>query len=130
MKLFNPKYKFFKDKVTAVTKTIWDAEFKIEKSRQVREGVRQDRDRALEAVGRIDAQIATEKDKANLETLEGNKKQMQEEVARYEAQMKMIDDQVNGAEATKDSDMVIGLMEQVKSLVELREMYKSYLTKI
>lgn len=124
-KIFNKKYQFFQEKIDAVTKTIWDFEFKISKSRQVREGVRQDRDRAVEAAQHI--KVKSEGAKGDdKKKLEDELAKMVENKERYEKQMKMIDDQIQGANATENSDAVIGLNEQLKSLVELKQMYKSY----
>lgn len=127
MKLFKgAKYKFFEKKIDAVQKTIWEFDFKVMKSRQVREGVRQDRDRAIEALQKIEAQLKG----APTPELEAQKKTMTENISRYESQMQMIDRQIMGytpPEGTQE-EPTVGISEEIGSLSELREMYKSYLT--
>ncbi len=126
-KLTMNKKQFFKDKIKNVTFNVWELEFKVSKSRQVREGVRQDRDRAIEDIARLEAQIAQEKDKDKLKELEAAKATFADNVKRYEAQMLMIDKQINGFAGTETEEPVIGILEQLKSLAELREMYKQHI---
>lgn len=123
------KKQFFKDKITNVTYNIWDLEFKVAKSRQVREGVRQDRDRAIETVASLEARLKTEK-KEEAEKTKAEIAATQDNVKRYEAQMLMIDKQINGFSGTENEEPVIGILEQLKSLAELREMYKSHIASL
>lgn len=127
--LTNRKYRFFYKKINDVAAAIWEMEFKINKSRQVREGVREDRDRAVENVNSLTAQIpnANEEIKKRMET---DLAVHSDNVKRYEAQMKMIDDQIAGVPASGENPGQQGLMETVASYVELRNMYKSYLKTI
>lgn len=127
--LTNQQYRFFKRKLYQVQASIWEAEFKTAKSRQVREGVRQDRDRAKEAMNQITAGIPTaqgdglKKMQADLDALTDN-------VQRYEAQMAMVDKQINGFMGDETHEPVIGLLEQIKSYVELKLMYISYMSEL
>lgn len=127
--LFSSKYRYFYRKVRDVQNSIWEYEFKVAKSRQVREGVRMDRDRATEAANNIDMGLKTapEEQKAKLEA---DLKAMQDNILRYEAQMKMIDDQINGGAATEANPAGIGILEQIKSLTELRLMYLDYISRL
>lgn len=125
--LFNRKYRFFSQKIKAVQYSLWDLEFKVAKSHQVREGVRQDRDRAVEGLANINK--ALEADPKN-EKILADKATFEDNVKRYEAQMGMIDAQINGANGDETHEPVIGIMEQMKSYAELREMYKTHLTQI
>ncbi len=70
--LTNAEYRFFHRKLYSVQASIWEAQFKVKKSREVREGVRQDRDRAVEAVGNITKAIETEKDEEKKQSLRQN----------------------------------------------------------
>lgn len=127
-KTFNPKYRFFKAKVGAVTKSIWELEFKIEKSRQIREGTRGDRDRAIEALTRNQAALKDEKlPKEKKEEIEKACEVLADNAKRYEGQMAMIDNEINGIPASADSAGQQGLLETVRALVELRSLYKEYL---
>ena len=133
----NKKYRFFKAKIGEVNKTIWELDFKIAKSRQIREGVRQDRDRAVENKLHIVERLKNEKDKEKIKELEVEVAKNEENVKRYEAQMKMIDDQIQGADQQSPSDeypdgipAVVGILEKIKSFTELKLMYQEYLKQI
>lgn len=128
--LTSAKYRFFKRKLYAVQATMWETEFKIAKSRQVREGVRQDRDRAKEAINQLEAGLASAKDADQREYMQNELFKHKENVERYEKQMKMVDDQINGAVGDAEHEPVIGLLEQVKSYVELKLMYEQYISEI
>lgn len=125
--MFNAKKKFFKRKIKAVTCQIWDLEFKVEKSLQVREGVRQDRDRMNDAKNKVEAALkAKPKDEALLKEFEG----IVDTIKRYELQMKMIDNEINGVKAEGENPGQNGIMETIDSLAELRRMLKDYVAKI
>lgn len=125
--MFNKKKKFFKHKVRAVTKQIWDFEFKVEKTLQIREGIRQDRDRLIDAKHKNDAALkATPKD----EKLLKEAAEIADTIKRYESQMKMLDDQITGGAVSEENPAGIGINEQISSLAELRKMYQDYILKI
>lgn len=117
MKLFNQKHRLFSRKIKDVTNSIFEVEFKIHKSRQMREESRLLRDRAVEQVGMIKVRVEA----APTPELEADLKLSEEAKEKYEGQMKMIDEQIHGTEEQP------GLMDTLKGLTELREMYKSYL---
>jgi hypothetical protein len=115
--MFNKKRKFFTKKVEDVQASIWEYEFKIAKSEQVKEGIRLDRERAVQ-------QLDSFKDKKE------NKKEIEaetENIRRYEAQMKMIDEQIYGVPANGEDPGRNGILDTIKSLTELRSMYKDYI---
>ncbi len=119
------KYRFFKKKIRMVEMSIAELEFKIAKSRQVREGVRQDRDRAKEAMNQIQAGLASAPNKK--EQMEKELAAFTDNVSRYEAQMLMVDKQINGFAGDESHEPIVGLLEQIKSYVELKLMYQSYM---
>lgn len=124
------KYRFFYKKLSGVQAAIWENEFKITKSRQLREGIRQDRDHALATVANLDNNIKNEKNEENLKMLEAEKAKLLDNAKRFEAQMKMVDQQISGVPASGDNPGENGILDTIKSYAELREMYKDYLTKI
>lgn len=126
----NRKYRIFAKKIKDVDATIWDFEFKVAKSRQVREGVRQDRDRAVEAALHVGRQLEAKPAGVDLKKLESDKAALEDNAKRYEAQMKMVDEQINGVPAKGVDPGQQGILDTIASLVELREMYKSYLNTI
>lgn len=127
--VFNWKYRFFMKKISDVERSILEYEFKIAKSRQVREGVRQDRDRALESAKRLSVALtgATKDQTIDLEkqiaTQEDNAK-------RFEAQMKMVDDQIQGTKPSESDPGQQGIIDIIASLTELLTMYKDYADKL
>lgn len=130
--LTSRKYRYFYRKVIDVQNSIFEYEFKVAKSRQVREGIRQDRDRAVEGTQQIKVAIEGAKDQDQKTKLETEYASMVDTVKRFEAQMGMIDAQIQGGEAnrTEVNPAGIGILEQIKSLTELRLMYQDYLTRI
>jgi predicted nucleic acid-binding Zn-ribbon protein len=125
--MFNPKKRLFKKKIKDVQNSIWEFEFKVSKSRQVREGIRQDRDRQLEAAERVAATLKGEEDKAKIEALTKELTIFTENAKRFEQQMQMIDDQIQGIPAKDDNPGQQGINDTLKSLAELREMYKDHI---
>lgn len=117
------KKEFFKKKIQSVTYTIWELEFKLAKSRQVREGVRLDRDRVLQARELTITRPDSEEKTAELGQMDAN-------VKRYEAQLDMIDREINSYDGDENAEPVIGIIDQIKGYSDLREMYKSYLKSI
>lgn len=127
--LTNAQYRYFYKKINDVQRSIWEYEFKVAKSRQIREGVRTDRDRAMQAIANLEDMLKTapeEKKEQLNKDLAANK----DNVARYEAQMKMIDDQINGGAVTDANPAGIGILEQIKSLTELKLMYQDYCSRL
>lgn len=117
------KYRFFQKKISDVTASLWELDFKISKARGMREASRQARDRSVESLQRAKAAPVTDESKKAVEKLEA-------EVKGYEAQMSMIDDQINGTEATLDVEGQKGLIEYMEGLADLRRMYKEYANQI
>ena len=124
------KKQFFKKKLKEIDYATWDLEFKINKSRQVREGVRLDRDRAVEAIARVTVAIEGTKDKEEKKKLQADLQVLEENKARYEAQMKMVDEQIEGVTATEQTPGQTGLLEVVRSHVELKSMVKDYIKEL
>jgi uncharacterized protein YllA (UPF0747 family) len=124
--LTNWKYRFFTKKIRDVEMAMLEADFKIAKSRQLREQIRQDRDRAVESARNISEKL--EKSISDEE-----KKQLKEELTlhqenkpRFEKQMDMIDREIHGFRGTETEEPVIGILERLASMAELKQMYKEY----
>lgn len=123
MFIFNQKKRFFQKKINDVTRSLWELEFKISKARQMREQSRQLRDMTIEVLNRSEAALKGQPDNAQLQ------KQVtdaQTQIKGYEAQMKLVDDQVNGDQESDEK----GLMEYMAGLAELKMLYLDYVTKI
>ncbi len=135
--LFNRQYRLFHKKIKQVQASIWEHEFKIAKSRQIREGVRQDRDRAMEAMHQIDVMLkANEEGKTDkiaedaLVKIQQDRANLEENARRYELQMRMIDEQIMGRPAIGEDPGVQGIMDTIKALIELQKMYRDYASKL
>jgi len=59
--------------------------------------------------------------------MEKERDTIKDNVSRYESQMKMIDSEIDGGEPTEYSPSGVGILERIKSLYELKEMYKEYI---
>lgn len=130
--LFNRQYRLFRKKIRDVQTSIWEHEFKIAKGRQVREGVRQDRERAMESLHQIETMLKSAQniDPEKITAIEAEKTKLQENVDRYEKQMKMVDDQIQGVPPNGEDAGQTGLMDVIRSLVELKGMYEDYASKL
>lgn len=133
--IFNRQYRLFMKKIRQTQVSIWELEFKIAKARQVREGVRQDRDRAVEALNQIEVMLKAHQEgegKMTPEILAETEKQkegMIENIRRYERQMEMIDQQLyHGFPGNPEIGMPPepAVIEKIKAATELQEMYRDY----
>lgn len=123
------KYRLFTKKIQGVEVAIAEADFKIAKSRQLREEIRRDRDRSVEAMQQIS--VALKNDKVeNKEALEKDGVATEGNIRRYEAQMKMIDDQISGVPANGENPGEAGIVDTLKSYVELKKMFIDYRSKL
>lgn len=134
--MFNKKKKYFKEKLDAVEKTIWDLEFKREKTRSIREEVRVEYDTTKARLELINNQIKDQKEKptmseGDIKRLDDDKVRIERDLTRYESQMKSMDLEVTGSQPTSElPDGHIGIDHQLESLRELKGMIKEYITKL
>lgn len=115
------KYRFFQKKIKDVTASLWELDFKISKARAMREASRQARDNSMQMLNLL---------KKNPKPDQEQITQEEARVKGYEAQMSLIDGQINGVPATPEADEVKGLMEYMDGLADLRAMYIEYSSKI
>ncbi len=119
------KKSYFKAKLKTLTRQMWELEFKIDKTLQVREGIRQDRDKILDAQHKIEAAL-----KANPtdEALLKEKAMIDDNILRYERQMKMLDDEIHGVQATSvEEPGKEGINDTLATLAELKKMTEQYI---
>ena len=125
------KKQHFKQKFEGVTKMIWDLEFKAFKTREIREDVRREYDQSKARLSAIEEQIIIwpkDKDEGDRKRLEDKVVLQKRDVERFEAQMKQLDLEVNGAKPTVDyPDGVQGINHQVDSLQELKGMLEEWI---
>lgn len=132
----NPKRKHFEKKLAGIQAQIFDKEFQKHQAIQIREEVRLDRDRALEAVDAFETELKKEGHQPNtISELTAKRDEAKANADRFTAQMKMVDEQVEGvayvpANAEKGTAEVIGqqgINDTISSLNEVRKMVVSYL---
>lgn len=134
--IFNWKYRLFIKKIWDVRQSIAEFEFKVAKSRGLRESVRLERDRAIEALQVVENKLklhmgmTAENFTQSNEMLEKEKAGLTNQVQRFEVQMKMIDEQINGIVANGENEGQMGILDTIQGLVELKGMYKSYLQQL
>lgn len=111
---------------------IWDLEFKIFKTLEIREDVRKEYDNAKSRLALLDSQLEEqEKNKTlkdeELATIKDHKEICERDLSRYEAQMKQVDLEIYGSKPTEEyPDGVVGIQHQLDSLYELKVMVKKY----
>lgn len=126
--MFNKKKQYFKRKLDSVVKTIWDLEFKREKTLTIREEIRQEYENQKAKLEVLQARIKSEKDEAERKKLDDNEALLTRDIERFEAQMKGLDLEVSGSKPTEEyRDGVQGINHQIDSLHELRMMLQQYI---
>ena len=128
------KRQHFKQKLAGTQKMIWDLEFKVFKTREVREDIRKEYDQMKARIHNLEQQITQfpkEKDPAEKARLEDDKVRAEANRDRYERQMKMIDNEIDGLKPSSENpDGATGIMEQIDSLQELKGMLTDWLKRI
>lgn len=123
--MFNTKKKHFKRKLKNLDKTIWDLEFKKQQAGVLREKIRLDRDNKLNHRNMVEAKLKLEENKN--EELEKALTEANDTLTRFEAQLKMIDEQIQGGTPTPEDPSGEGVMGQIARLHELRIMLTNYI---
>ena len=120
----------FKGKQEGTQRMIWDLEFKVHKTKEIKEEIRQEYDFMQSRIASTETQIKDfpkDKDPAEKARLEDQKKLAERDRDRFENQMKSLDLEINGAKKSKEyPDGVQGINSQIDSLRELVEMLKSW----
>ena len=124
----------FYQKKEGVQKMVFDLEFKRFKTKEIREDVRKEYDNHKQRIFNLEEQIKTwplDKDQGDKARLEDEVLRLNENVKRYEAQMKQLDDEVEGRKPSQeDHDGVTGINEQIDSLKELEGMLDDWIKRI
>jgi len=123
------KKSHFKQKLEGTTKMMWDLEFKVFKTQEVREGIRKEYDYMKSRLATIEDQIKNfkgkDEDKAKLKD---DKVRAEKERDRLLSQIKQIDLEVEGSNPTNQyPDGVIGIKEQIGSFYELQAMLREWI---
>ncbi len=125
-KLFDKKYRHFKQKYNAIERTIWDLQFKRFKTREIREEIRQTYDMAKSRLSITETNLKTET--PNKAQLEDEKVILERDIARYEQQLQALDNEINGAPPSSENpDGINGITAQIESFEELKLMVRDYM---
>lgn len=121
----------FKGKLRGVEGMLWDLEFKVFKTREIREDIRKEYDFMLSRIESIDAQIKNfpaDKPEEERKTLEDQKVLAERDRDRLLHQIKTLDVEVEGARPTaEEPNGHEGINMQIDQLRELADMLRSWL---
>mgnify|MGYP001579821389 FL=1 len=124
----------FKGKLDGVSKMIWDLEFKVFKTREIREDIRQEYDFMVSRVDNFDKTIASWPEKGDageLARVKDQKVLAERDRDRLLAQVKQLDAEISGMKPTNENpDGAIGITEQIDSMRELQTMLKDFIKSI
>ena len=121
----------FKLKLKGVEKMIYDLEFKMFKTSEIREDVRREYDQSKSRLSIIEEEIKNwpaDKDQGDKARLEDKVVLLKRDVERFEAQMKQLDLECDGSKPTSEyPDGVEGINHQIDSLQELKLMLQEWI---
>ena len=124
----------FKRKLEGTKAMIWDLQFKVFKTREIREDIRQEYDQMKSRIDALDTQIKnwpSDQPEAERKAKEDQKVLAERDAERFLLQMKMLDEEVEGAKPTAENpDGKVGIVNQIDSLRELEGMLKDYIKEL
>lgn len=115
-------------KIWNLQRQIWDFEFKKHSTLELREQIRIDRDRQMEQLDALSLEIEKSHKADTKKELENRLSQAKETVGRFESQMKMLDEEVNGVPfKSPEEPGRQGINDTLGSLAETKKMVENYL---
>lgn len=124
----------FKQKLEGTSKMIWDLEFKVFKTREIREDIRQEYDFMVSRVDNFDKTIKTwpkDGDISERKRVEDQKVLAERDRDRLLNQVKDLDSEISGAKPTNENpEGHIGITEQIDSVRELQGMLRDFIKSI
>ena len=122
------KKRYFNGKLQGTKNLIWDLEFKVFKTREIREEIRQQYDQMLSRIEGYKAQLEnpdiTEEEKGRVTDL---KTLAERDAERFMKQMQMLDAEIEGLKPTAENpNGQVGVAEQIDSLREVQSMLTDY----
>lgn len=124
------KKRYFNGKLQGTRNMIWDFEFKVFKTREIREDIRQQYDQMLSRIEGYKTQLENwpaeqpEEDKKRVEDL---RTLAERDAERFLKQMQMLDAEIEGVKPTVENQGgQVGVSEQIDSLREVEGMLKDY----
>jgi len=129
--MFNKQKKHFTNKLVGVQKTIWDLEFKRNKTRMIREEIRSEYDASNMRIEVAETQLKTLTKKEDIKLITEQKALVAGDRDRFLAQIKALDVEIDGSLKTTDyPDGADGLTQQLDALRELMGMLGEYIKRI
>jgi predicted nuclease with TOPRIM domain len=122
----------FKAKLKATRQMRWDLEFKVFKTKEIREGVREQYDSAKAKLFNLEKQRdAIEAGKPEREPLQKDIDTLTEDTKRYEGQIKSLDVEVSGANPSAEyPEGASGINDQIEALRELETMLRDWISTV
>lgn len=124
----------FKGKLQGTQKMLWDYQFKKFKTLEIRESIRQEYDFMKSRLATLDGQISQFPEDGNKDEkarLDDQRALAQRDADRLEKQLQALDLEVYGSKPTNQyPEGVIGIEDNIKSIIELIEMIKNHLKKL
>jgi len=121
----------FTSKIQGVEQMIWDLQFKLFKTAEIREDIRKEHEASRSRLETITKQLeAFPKDgnKDEKARLEDTKVRTEKDCERFVAQMQALDVEMHGSPKTNEyPDGATGITHQIDSYRELQEMLKQWL---
>lgn len=121
----------FESKRDGVQKMIWDQEFKLFKTREIREEIRQTYEQTKARLAVMDAQLKDWPKDMPIEDkpgMEDQKVRLERDLKRYEEQMKNLDVEMEGSKPTNDfPDGFVGIKMEIDNLIELKGMIEDHI---
>lgn len=130
-KRLDSKKAHFKNKLLGTYRLIWDLEFKVFKTKEIREGIRQEYDNMSSRIASLEDQIKnwpSDKDQGEKARLEDQKVIAARDRDRFQHQMASLDAEVHGLKPSNENpNGMVGILEQIDSLRELAGMLKDHI---
>lgn len=127
------KKNYFKQRLQGTERLVWDLEFKMFKTREIREDIRKEYAQMKARLFAVEEQIKNfpaDKDQADKARLEDQKVLLDKDTLRFQAQIEQLDIEVEGTKPTeKYPDGVDGIVQQIGSLKEVQTMLKDWIKK-
>jgi len=131
--MFNKKKTYFQKKSKAVQNMIWDLEFKLYKTKEIREEVRQELSNKKAQLETLENQIKSQKEKPTMKEeeakqLDDRKVFLDKDIQRHIDQLKILDEEIGGVKKSAENpEGSAGLIQQIEALYELKGIIKSYI---
>lgn len=128
------KKEHFLGKLRGTRNMIWDLQFKVFKTREIREEVRQEYDYMMSRIATFEDRIKNwpeGEDPEEKARLVDQKQIAERDAERFLAQMKQLDIEVEGAKPNAENpDGATGIVQQIDSLKELEGMLRDWIKEL